>query len=166
MLNGRTDFPEISEWQVFKCDILINKFYRDSTVQDIFISELFEKAQRDEKEMQRLKAFAGLPSSCFQSSEEIWNNHYKPLFYTMYHIKTLVEKRDALINELKRLKHLDLPTNEMIDNSLTMQADLVCQYVKEEYDFKCSLKDVKNNKGMIETVKKNLSSLKIDQNLW
>ncbi|MBN9287496.1 MAG: hypothetical protein BGO43_04645 [Gammaproteobacteria bacterium 39-13] len=159
--EGPSCLPQITKWRVFKNDALANKFYKSSNLQARFIAEVLQDSLSSQEKLNLLKAFAGLTSLSKMSSDEIWQNHYQPLFYALHFIYNLTYE-DAAI-ELQRIEKLGLPTDEMIKKSLLLQADMVSQFMTEFYGFEISPEAILNE-SMVKIFRKKLDSIREENN--
>lgn len=154
MSKGPSALPAISEWRAYHSEKLANKFYmKGTTLQQKFVAEVLHKGKADPTERAKMKEFA------LSSSDDLWEKHYKPLFYGMHYANKLAHNEEDLNVELLRLEENNLLTDEVIKKVLASQALMLCAYLKERYGIDISVKEVIENDQMIPFFRQYVQSL-------
>lgn len=117
MTKGVTDLPQITKWQAYRQDLLANKHFKGANLQQRFIAEVLEKSRFDQALKKDLNDV--------HKSKQI-----KSLYYAMNYTERL-NSSSAFVNEVARLKSLNLPTLIMLRKALLNFANLFLDYVFE-----------------------------------
>ncbi len=156
--HGPSSLPGITTWQAFRHDTLANRHSIGASLQKRFIAELLEEARFSPEGSKRLKAFAQLPTTHTEKSDDVWYKHLKPLYYAMHFADKLENKPGEILLELERLEGLGLPTNEMIKKVLLQQLHSFGGYMKELYDIEISPKNITDD-DMVAAFREKLKTL-------
>ena len=111
--------PIMTDWRALRTGVLAKKFYKEATLTEKYIAEVFDLAQKHKHQ--------------FGHFEENWTNYYRPLFYAMWHANRLANDKDALKNEIKKLKEHGVLNEKVISNLLNAQSSAFEMFAKEYY---------------------------------
>ncbi|MBN9288604.1 MAG: hypothetical protein BGO43_07210 [Gammaproteobacteria bacterium 39-13] len=156
MAKGPSSLPGITQWQLYHYNKLANKSYVSASLKQRFIAEILNKGRLDRREYERARQFG------LQSDDTIWTRHYKPIFYALHFVQTLVQDKTALIKEITRLENDELLSDEVVKNALRLQSNTFCGYLKEQYGLNVSKENLETPE-MINMFKKQISTLATQQ---
>lgn len=160
MENGPAVLPAMTKWQVYRHNKLANKFYKSATLQQKFVAEVLDKDRLYHSEKSN---FSVLISGRKAESDEVWDKHYKPLFYAMHYANSLCENKTELVTEIKRLMGTEILSDEVIQNALSYQASAFSQYMKENYNIEITQEQIKNNPDLVAQFRENMTRLHLKE---
>lgn len=146
--------PAMSAWQAYQKDILANKFYKEGTIQQKFIAQVFDNSRLGKIENSDINKLLS-----DNETDSVWEANFKPIYYAIHLSDQLMRDYTALSEEIQRLTSMNLLRDEVIKNLLKSQSNVFINYVKEIYGKDVTSEMVSEDAAMISACRQYITQL-------